>query len=243
MILISLPFHSMLCYVTSGLDPFASQVYISIVNFGSTWLAVFGMDYIGRRTFLLWGGMGMAVSNFIICALFFAADPTGNPQSSGNAVLAFICIFIFHFAISWGPIAWLIPTEIYPVRVRGNGVAMATFADWIANFMISKTVNNMLQPNSFGPGGVFAFFASWAVVMSIWTFLFVRETKGVILERMDLLYTVQDWATLKKYISINMRYTFVWGQKAEELKQQVVFTRQTEEERQAESQMTDIQKV
>jgi len=218
-----------------GLQPVSSQTYISVVNFGSTVLVpIFLMDYLGRRTLLLWGAVGMAVSNFIITALFFTApnnaNVTGNlPNSFGNAILAFICIFIFHFAIAWGPIPWLYPTEIYPVRVRGKGVAIATFSDWIANFMISKTVNNMLRPDSFSPGGVFAFFAAFATIAGIWSFFIIRETSGVVLERMDLLFTVNSWASFRKYVSLNVRYSFTWDKKkAQEIKMTPVWDREGE---------------
>lgn len=219
-----------------GLAPLSSQVYISVVNFGSTVLVpLFLMDKLGRRTLLLWGAAGMAISNFIITALFFTAPNNANiyttllPHSTGNAILAFVCIFIFHFAIAWGPIPWLYPTEIYPVRVRGKGVAIATFSDWIANFMISKTVNNMLRPTSFTPGGVFAFFAAFATIGGLWTFFIIRETSGVVLERMDLLFTVNSWASFKKYVSLNVRYSFTWNEReAKKIKMTPVYDREGE---------------
>lgn len=216
-----------------GLPPLSSALYIAIVNVGSTFIPIFLMDKLGRRTFLLWGAAGMAISNFIVTGLFFGSgynkDTANMPRSYANGILAFVCIFIFHFAIAWGPIPWLYPTEIFPIRVRGKGVAIATMADWMANFMISKTVSDMLLPNHFTPGGTFAFFASFATLAGIWTFFIIRETSGVVLERADLLFTTPSWASLKKYITLNVRYSLTFNkEEAEKIKMTPVYTREGE---------------
>lgn len=214
-----------------GLPPLSSTLYIAVVNVGSTFIPIFLMDKLGRRTFLLWGATGMAISNFIVTALFFSSgynkDTANMPHSYANGILAFVCIFIFHFAIAWGPIPWLYPTEIFPIRVRGKGVAIATMADWIANFMISKTVSDMLLPNHFTPGGTFAFFASFATLGGIWTFFIIRETSGVSLERADLLFTTPSWAAFKKYVSLTVRYSFTFNkEEAEKIKLTPVYDRE-----------------
>lgn len=93
--------------------------------------------------------------------------------------------------------------------------------------MISKTVNNMLRPTSFTPGGVFAFFAAFATIAGVWTFFFIRETSGVVLERMDLLFTTPTFASLRKYVGLNIRYSFTWNaEKAKAIQMEPVYDRE-----------------
>lgn len=105
----------------------------SAVNVASTLPGLYAIDKWGRRPLLFWGAIGMAVSQFLVAILgttTLSQDAAGvtivENVAAQKASIAFICIFIFFFASTWGPIAWVVTGEIFPLKVRAKCLSMTT---------------------------------------------------------------------------------------------------------------------
>ena len=105
----------------------------SAVNVASTIPGLYTIDKIGRRPLLFWGAVGMAISQLLVAVL---GTTTTSQDAAGNIIvhnvaaqkagIAFVCIFIFFFAATWGPIAWVVTGEIFPLKVRAKCLSMTT---------------------------------------------------------------------------------------------------------------------
>jgi sugar porter (SP) family MFS transporter len=111
-------------------NPFLISMITTIVNVCSTPISFYAMEKVGRRPLLIWGALGMVICQFIV-AIVGVTD--GQNQSAVAAMIAFICIYIFFFASTWGPGAWVVIGEIFPLPIRARGVAMSTASNWLWN--------------------------------------------------------------------------------------------------------------
>jgi SP family sugar:H+ symporter-like MFS transporter len=96
----------------------------SCVNVVSTLPGLYLVEKWGRRNLLLFGAIGMAVCQFIVAITGTVAGI--DNQSAQKALVAFVCIYIFFFACSWGPVAWVVTGEIFPLKVRAKSLSMTT---------------------------------------------------------------------------------------------------------------------
>jgi len=158
------------------------SVGIGIVNFVVTVLATFIMDKFNRKTFLMFGSIVMAVSLGILAILNF----TVNIHAAAIPTMILIAIYIFGFAISWGPIAWVTIGEIFPLSVRGIGSSIGSAANWIGNFLVSQFFLVMLSYFHNNVGGPFAVFAVFAVLSMVFVHYLVPETRGKSLEEIEM---------------------------------------------------------
>lgn len=111
-------------------DPFLISMITTIVNVCSTPISFYIIEKYGRRTILLWGALGMVICQFIV-AIIGVTD--GQNHHAVSAMIAFICIYVFFFAITWGPGAWVVIGEIFPLPIRSRGVALSTASNWLWN--------------------------------------------------------------------------------------------------------------
>ena len=111
-------------------NPFLIGLVTTLVNVCSTPISFWAIERVGRRPLLIWGAMGMLVCEFI-AAIIGVTNPS-NPDAF-KAVIAFICLYIFFFATTWGPGAWVVIGEIYPLPIRSRGVALSTASNWFWN--------------------------------------------------------------------------------------------------------------
>jgi len=207
-------YYSSTVFVLIGSDPTVGTAITGAVNVAATFIAVATMDRVGRRALLLYGAAGMAVCLAIVGILVLTCDP--SQSAAGNAIIAFICLFIVNFAYSWGPIAWIIPAEIFPINVRAKGIALSTMSNWLANFAIAKSVPNLVLPTGFGVGGTFLFFAGFAVLEFFWVMTHIHETSGITLEKMNLIFDVDTFPKYFKYVAHNFLYFFHFGKQSME---------------------------
>ena len=109
---------------------------VGIAMFIATIPAVLWVDRIGRRPVLTIGALGMATCHIII-AIIFAKDGANwqNEQAAGWAAVVMVWLFVVHFGYSWGPCAWIIVAEIWPLSARPYGVAIGASSNWMNNFM------------------------------------------------------------------------------------------------------------
>ena len=158
-----------------------ANVGIGAVNVLMTIVAIRLLDRTGRRPLLIGGSTGMAIG-MIAAALAFIG---GTHLTGGRAVLAIAALVVYtgSFAIGLGPVFWLMISEIYPQRVRGTAMSVASMANWGANFLVTISFLTMLS--AIGGTGVFALFA-FLTLMAIWFFIRkVPETKGRSLQAIE----------------------------------------------------------
>jgi sugar porter (SP) family MFS transporter len=150
-----------------------ANVVNGAVNVLMTIVAIRLLDRVGRRPLLLGGTTGMA-AGMIIVALTFAV---GGSQLHGNTAyiaIAGLLIYTGSFAIGLGPVFWLLISEIYPVRIRGRAMSVATMANWGANFVV--TVSFLTLLGAIGNAGTFFLFASLSIVALVYFQRRVPET-------------------------------------------------------------------
>ncbi|HUA43246.1 MAG TPA: sugar porter family MFS transporter [Streptosporangiaceae bacterium] len=151
-----------------------ANVGIGIVNVGMTIVAIRLLDRTGRRPLLIFGSAGMA-AGMCAAALAFLG---GTHLSGGRAAVAIGALVLYtgSFAIGLGPVFWLLISEIYPLRVRGSAMSVASMANWAANFVV--TVSFLTLLSAIGGTGVFFLFG-FLTLVAIWFFIRrVPETKG-----------------------------------------------------------------
>jgi len=160
-------------------DALGGQVLIGMVNAGATVIAILTIDRLGRKKLMKAGTAGMFVSLLVVGVLFF----TG--QTQGSLLLTFILLFIFCFAFGYGPVFWVLLAEIYPTRIRGRAMSVATFALWGATALIGQLVPWMLETLS--PAGTFFVFAVCCIPV-FFVLRLVPETKERSLEEIEMLW-------------------------------------------------------
>jgi len=153
-------------------------VVMGLVNVSFTIVAFFTVDKWGRKPLLMIGSIGMAIGMFAIGLLAFM-------EVIGIATLVFIIIYTASFMMSWGPICWVLISELFPNKIRGRAIAIAVAAQWAANYFISSTYPAMLE---FSGGLTYWFYGLMSILSFIFVWKMVPETKGKTLEEMELLW-------------------------------------------------------
>ena len=154
-------------------------VVMGVVNVIFTVVAIVTVDKWGRKPLLMVGSVGMAIGMFAIGALAFL-------KIIGISTLVFIIIYTASFMMSWGPICWVLISELFPNKIRGKAVAVAVAAQWAANYFISSTYPAMME---FSSGGTYWFYGTMSVLSLIFVWKMVPETKNKTLEEMESLWT------------------------------------------------------
>jgi len=116
-------------------NPFVIQVITNCANVASTFPGLYLVEKLGRRNLLLMGAIGMCVCQLIVAITGTAAGTTDLPAQ--RTAIAFVCIYIFFFASSWGPVAWGVTGELFPLKVRSKCLSMTTATNWLLNFAIA----------------------------------------------------------------------------------------------------------
>ena len=162
------------------------------VNVLATFIAVAYVDRFGRKPLLLTGLVGMAVSLTVVGFCFLSLDdatPDAGESMAGIFTLVGLVVFIASFAFSLGPVVWTVINEIFPSRIRGRGVAVATAANWGSAWLVSQFFLSLTD--AIGTAATFWMFAFFSVLAFIWIKLRVPETKGKTLEEIEELWEPQ----------------------------------------------------
>jgi len=153
-------------------------IVMGLVNVVFTVVAILTVDKWGRKPLLITGSIGMAIGMFAVSILAFN-------NIIGMSTLVFIIIYTASFMMSWGPICWVLISEIFPNKIRGQAVAIAVAAQWAANYFISSTYPAMME---FSGGATYAFYGIMAVLSALFVWKMVPETKGKTLEEMEKVW-------------------------------------------------------
>ncbi|KAK3230871.1 hypothetical protein Dsin_002752 [Dipteronia sinensis] len=162
-----------------------AAIILGLVNLGSILVSTVVVDRYGRRFLFLIGGIQMFICQVgVAIVLGITTGVSGTKHiSKGDAilVLTLMCLYAAGFGWSWGPLSWLIPSEIFPMKIRPTGQSISVAVNFGVTFILSQTFLTMLCHFKFG---TFLFYAGWIVTMTIFVALFLPETKGIPLDSM-----------------------------------------------------------
>ncbi|MEY3368640.1 MAG: hypothetical protein RI973_1795 [Bacteroidota bacterium] len=158
---------------------FQQTVVVGLINVLFTFVAIRLVDQAGRKALLLIGGAGMGLSLLLVGLAFYN-------NWTGYGLLVFILFYIACFAASYGPVTWVIISEIFPVKLRGVAMSVATFALWLAVYLVTQTFPMLL--GSAGPAITFWIFAGMSALGFLFVWSQVPETKEKTLEEIE-----QSW--------------------------------------------------
>jgi sugar porter (SP) family MFS transporter len=160
-------------------DALGGQVIIGFVNVAATIYAIMKIDQFGRKKLMLGGITGMFISLIAVGILFLLE------KTSGVLIMTFILTFITSFAIGYGPVIWVLLAEIYPTKIRGRAMSVATLAIWVGTAIIGQVVPWMLD--TLTPAGTFFVFAICCIPVPF-ILKKVPETKGLALEDIEEIW-------------------------------------------------------
>lgn len=165
-------------------NPFVTQIICNLVNCIVTPIAFYTIERYGRRALLIWGGIGMVVCQFIAASV--GVTNKDNAAANTSAEIAFLCIFIAFFATTWGPAAWVVVGEIFPLPIRSRGVGLSTASNWLWNTIIA-VINPYLVGADYANLGskIFYVFGSTCACSALFAYFCVYELKGLSLEQVD----------------------------------------------------------
>ncbi|KAL2367104.1 MFS monosaccharide transporter [Blastomyces gilchristii SLH14081] len=167
-------------------NAFLITIITNVVNVASTPASFYIIERFGRRTLLIWGAAVMLVCEFIIAAVGTAL-PGSNVASI--CLIVFVCIYICGFASTWGPGAWVLIGEIFPLPIRARGVALSTASNWLWNYILALITPYLVDPERANLGSkVFFIWGTTCTISMLFAYFFVYETKGLSLEQVDRLF-------------------------------------------------------
>lgn len=169
----------------SGASTILPAVWVGVTNVIMTIIALWLIDRVGRRPLLIIGLIGMICSLAVLGWAFFHSS-----SHVGNISVISLMIYVAFFAISLGPVAWLIISEIYPNSIRGRAMGIATFANWTCNFLVSVSFLSLVD--NFGTAGTFFFYTVMGILALWFVFTKVPETKGKSLEEIQKFWHKSD---------------------------------------------------
>jgi len=177
-------------FQNSGIrNPFIITIATNVVNVGMTVPGILAVDRAGRRKLLLIGAAGMMICEYIVAIVGVTVSSTNI--AGQHVLIAFVCIYIAFFASTWGPIAWVVIGEIFPLNIRGKAMSMSAASNWFWNFVIGFATPYMVDslPGDAHLGSkVFFIWGTTCLGCLLFTYFFIPETKGLSLEQVDILY-------------------------------------------------------
>lgn len=172
--------------ISSGTDSaLLMTIIVGVVNFLFTIIAIRTVDKYGRKPLMVIGAIGMAVAMFSLGFVFYS-------EASGYAALSAMMLYVASFAMSWGPVTWVLLSEIFPNKIRGKALAIAVAAQWISNYLVSLTFpmmnDNTYLTEQFNHGFAYWIYGIMSVLATLFVLKFVPETKGKTLEEMENIW-------------------------------------------------------
>lgn len=183
-------FFAPVLFITIGFSESVSllaTVILSVIGTAATVIAMILIDKLGRRILLIIGGIQMFITHIIIGVVMSATlgDHGGIDKGYGYFIITCIIIYIVGFAFSWGPLGWLIPSEIFPLEIRSAGQSINVAVNFLCTFLVAQTFLAML---CYFKTGAFFFFGGWVMVMTIFVYFLLPETKNIPIEQMEKVW-------------------------------------------------------
>jgi len=176
---------------------------VGVVMFLSTIPAVMYIDKLGRKPVLISGAIGMALCHLVIAVILAKnQDQWPTHKAAGWGAVSMVWLFVIHFGYSWGPCAWILIAEIWPLSVRAKGIALGASSNWMNNFIIGQVTPNMLSHMKWG---TYVFFGLFTTMGAFFILFFVPETKQLSLEEMDTVFGSEGVAAtdFERQVEIN----------------------------------------
>jgi sugar porter (SP) family MFS transporter len=167
--------------ITCETGAISATVVVGVINVLFTIVSIWLLDKIGRRPLLLGGLIGMIISLGVLGGAFWNTELLGDALKW--VTIGSLIVYIASFAISLGPICWLIISEIYPVKIRGLAMSIATFTNWGSNFIIALTF--LILVKNLGEATTFWLYAGIGFIGLLFCYFYVPETKGHSLEEIE----------------------------------------------------------
>ena len=168
---------------------FLGVLIASMVNFMATMIVVLIVDKVGRKPLLIFGGLISGLSMLALGSLFDA-------EQAGAYGLVAMCCFLAGFAISFGPIVWIMMTELYPAPIRGQAMSMAVASQWVANLLVAGSfpllMGNDWLNQAWNHGFAFWLYGSFAIIAAFVVLRYVPETRGVHSEQLSALWRREE---------------------------------------------------
>jgi len=166
-------------------------VIVGGANVIFTVVAIVTVDKWGRKPLLITGALIMAVAMITLGCLF-------NAHAVGLAALVAVVVYIAGFALSWGPVAWVMLAEMFPNSIKGKALGIAVAAQWIANWLVSTSFKvidgNSALNNMFNHGFAYWIYGGMSVLAALFVIRYVPETKGRSLEAIQELWSKPEAA-------------------------------------------------
>ncbi|KAF9617520.1 hypothetical protein IFM89_036724 [Coptis chinensis] len=183
-------FYAPILYRTIGIGESASILSSAgngVLGISSNFMSMFIVDRFGRKILFMVGGLQMLISQLIVGILMAAQVGDQNEVGNGYAysILVFIYVYVVGFGVSWGPLGFLVPSEIFPLEIRSAGQSIAIAVNFFFTFIIAQIFLSMLCHFK---SGIFFFFGGWVIIMTMFVHLFLPETKNVPMEKMELVW-------------------------------------------------------
>ncbi|KAI8062101.1 general substrate transporter [Gongronella butleri] len=156
------------------------------------------VDRIGRVRLMIYGSIGMCVGFILMAGIFggvghtvwdpeslsHVIDMSSNPAAE-HAIIAIIFLFVMVYGTTWAPVAWIYIAEIFPLRIRSKGFALAAAILWVGNILVGQVTPLLMDSITWG---TYLVYAGIGIIMLIWLILFAPEPKGLSLEEMEVLF-------------------------------------------------------
>ena len=157
-------------------------IIVGVINLSFTTIAIFTVDKLGRKPLQIIGAIGMAIGMITLGTTFFLQLPA-------IIALTSMLFYIASFAISWGPVCWVLLSEIFPNSIRSKALSIAVAAQWITNYLVSWTFpimdKNTYLVSHFNNGFAYWLYGVISVVAAIFIWKWLPETKGKSLEELE----------------------------------------------------------
>ena len=158
------------------------QIIVGAINLSFTVLAIFTVDRFGRRPLMIIGALVMSVAMLLLGTTFYT-------NSVGIGSLICMLVYTAGFAMSWGPVCWVLLAEIFPNSIRSTVMSIAVAGQWVANFLVSWTFpmldKNQYLTDNFNHGVSYWIYGVMGLLAAFFIWKMVPETKGKTLEEME----------------------------------------------------------
>lgn len=167
---------------TSGL--FATGIYGVVKTISVALVLAFAVEGLGRKKCLIIGGLGQGLMMMWIGG-FSAVHPGNNIVPASYVSLVAVYLYAVFYCVGWGPLPWVVAAEVAPNHVRTAALAVAIGVNWLFSFTVSKLTPIMMNKIHYG---TYLTFGAFCLLMTIWAYFFLPETKGYALEDIRYLF-------------------------------------------------------